>query len=401
MNLNRKLTCILMMMFAMVLLSGCCLKQEWKEATCEEPKTCVKCGKTEGEELGHEWEKATCEEPKTCERCGETKGKPLGHEWEEATCEAPKTCKRCKKTEGDPLPHEWISATLDAPKTCANCGATEGDPIKVTQYTLKERTGRNWENVHFYNDSMVCASKEGDSVVAGFYDLDGNELNTIEVPFIKNYWSWGYTMPMTLPEGNKVGFQVFSFDYNDNGLLEVFDTRGNKLGAIDTYYYLDEGYISARTCEDSRYLAEVRSFDEKPVWYLDMKELKLVDADTEEHALLNLTYVDDYDKDRFGYCEKLIGENVSGYFVANKDKTQWGFADEDFNEIAMYKDASYFTASGFALVTQDGRNYDLINSDFEVVAEGIAQGDGASVQDSDCNVVRVRDGKETTILIIE
>ncbi len=330
MNINRKLTCIIMMMFTMVLLSGCCLKHEWEEATCEDPKTCVKCGKTEGESLGHDWEKATCEEPKTCERCGETKGKPLGHEWEEATCAAPKTCKRCKKTEGDPLPHEWMSATLDAPKTCINCGATEGDPIKVTQYTIKEHTGQNWENVHYYNDTIVCASKVGDSVKAGFYDLDGNELKMLEIPFVKNYWSWGYTMPMTLEEGNKVGFQVVSFDLNDNGVFEIYDTRGNKLTDLDIHYYFDQGYISARTCEDSRYLAEVRSTNEKPVWYLDMKNMELIDANDEEHPLLNPTYAE-YDSSRFGWCEKLVGDNVHGYLVANKDETEWCFVDEDFN----------------------------------------------------------------------
>ena len=389
----------MMMLLTMVVLTGCCLKHEWEEATCEDPKTCVKCGKTEGEALGHEWEKATCEEPKTCERCGETKGEPLGHEWIEASCEAPKTCKRCKKTEGEALPHEWKSATLDAPKTCINCGATEGDPIKVTQYTLMERTGRNWENVHFYNDSMVCASKEGDEIVAGFYDLDGNEIKTIEVPFIKNYWSWGYTMPRTSEEGNRVGFQVVSFDLNDDGLFEIYDTRGNKLSELNTNYYLDRGYISARTCDDPRYLAEVRSFDEEPVWYLDTKEMKLIDAAEEEHPMYNPTYTE-YDESKFAYCEKLVGD-AHGYFVESKDETQWGFVDENFNEIAMYKDASYFTGSGFALVTEDGRNYDLINSDFEVVAEGIVQGDGASVQDEDCNVIRVRDGEGTIILVVE
>lgn len=40
------------------------MSHEWKEATCAEPKTCAKCGETEGEALGHTWVEATCEEPK-------------------------------------------------------------------------------------------------------------------------------------------------------------------------------------------------------------------------------------------------------------------------------------------------------------------------------------------------
>lgn len=41
-----------------LLLAGCSCKHEWKEATCTEPKTCTKCGETEGDALGHtpgEW----------------------------------------------------------------------------------------------------------------------------------------------------------------------------------------------------------------------------------------------------------------------------------------------------------------------------------------------------------
>lgn len=39
-------------------LYGCGCKHEWQDATCTEPKTCSKCGETEGEALGHtpgEW----------------------------------------------------------------------------------------------------------------------------------------------------------------------------------------------------------------------------------------------------------------------------------------------------------------------------------------------------------
>lgn len=65
-----------------------CPHSEWKDATCTEPKTCVKCGKTEGAALGHDWKDATCTEPKTCQRCGETEGDALGHkpgEWSSST----------------------------------------------------------------------------------------------------------------------------------------------------------------------------------------------------------------------------------------------------------------------------------------------------------------------------
>ena len=49
-----------------------------KEATCTEPKTCVYCGMTEGEPLGHDWKAATINYPKTCVRCGKTEGEAYG-----------------------------------------------------------------------------------------------------------------------------------------------------------------------------------------------------------------------------------------------------------------------------------------------------------------------------------
>ena len=57
----------------------CAFGHEWQEATCTEPKTCSKCGETEGQALGHKWINATCTEPKTCEVCGTTDGDALGH----------------------------------------------------------------------------------------------------------------------------------------------------------------------------------------------------------------------------------------------------------------------------------------------------------------------------------
>lgn len=65
-----------------------CTQHEWVEATCTEPKTCSKCGETEGEALGHDWIEASCASPKTCSRCGETEGETLAHtpgEWEVVT----------------------------------------------------------------------------------------------------------------------------------------------------------------------------------------------------------------------------------------------------------------------------------------------------------------------------
>ena len=44
---------------ALIVLTGCGHEHEWTKATCTEPKTCTKCGETEGEALGHRWKEAT------------------------------------------------------------------------------------------------------------------------------------------------------------------------------------------------------------------------------------------------------------------------------------------------------------------------------------------------------
>ena len=153
----------------------------WKVATCDAPKTCTKCGATEGEALGHNWQDATCTKPKTCTRCKLTDGEALGHDfiynggtktenshmlycsrcstrraethkmvnnkctvcgyekvttpqtcshnWKAATCDAPKTCTKCGATEGETLGHNWQDATCTKPKTCTRCKLTDGEAL--------------------------------------------------------------------------------------------------------------------------------------------------------------------------------------------------------------------------------------------------------------------------------
>ena len=75
----KKLLAVAALLAIVLALSACCLKHEWVEATCTEPRTCAKCGKTEGEALGHTFAEATCTEPATCTVCGATEGEALGH----------------------------------------------------------------------------------------------------------------------------------------------------------------------------------------------------------------------------------------------------------------------------------------------------------------------------------
>ena len=51
------------------------------------------------------------------------------HSWKDATCDAPMTCEKCGKTKGEVLQHEWVEATCKEAKHCMLCGLTDGDPL--------------------------------------------------------------------------------------------------------------------------------------------------------------------------------------------------------------------------------------------------------------------------------
>ncbi len=168
----KKLVCILLVVVAVFALTGCCISHQWQEATCTEPKTCAKCGKTEGEALGHTWVDATCTEPKTCSVCGETEGEPLGHEWIDATCTEPKTCSVCGETEGEPLGHDWADATCTEPKTCEVCAETQGDPL-----------GHAWADATCTapKTCKVCGETEGEPLGHDWADATCTEPKTCKV----------------------------------------------------------------------------------------------------------------------------------------------------------------------------------------------------------------------------
>ncbi len=108
----RKFYTTLLCFTAALLLSGCCISHKWMPANCEAPKTCEKCGETEGEPLGHSMAEAACEMPETCTLCGITQGEALGHDWQEAACEAAEICRVCNKQTGTAAGHKLHGGEL-------------------------------------------------------------------------------------------------------------------------------------------------------------------------------------------------------------------------------------------------------------------------------------------------
>ena len=208
----KKLLILLLALSIAVTLGACCLRHEWTEATCTEPKTCAKCGKTEGEALGHEWTEATCAEPKTCTVCGATEGGLAEHTWTEATCTEPKTCTVCGATEGDLAEHTWTEATCTEPKTCTVCGATEGG---LAEHTWTEATCTEPKTC------TVCGATEGEALghTAGKPDCTENAVcsvcgETVESAIGHNWTEATFDAPKTCAEcGASEGDVLSPFSY--------------------------------------------------------------------------------------------------------------------------------------------------------------------------------------------
>ena len=131
-----------LILFLCLSLSGCQCEHEWKDANCEDPKTCRLCGETQGDPLDHIWSEISCAAPVTCHDCGKTRGEALPHTWVEASCTEPKSCQECGATEGEALGHsfgEWKESIPDLEpvrqeqiRTCSVCEYIEEQEAYLT-----------------------------------------------------------------------------------------------------------------------------------------------------------------------------------------------------------------------------------------------------------------------------
>ncbi len=220
------------------IFSGCCLSHEWQEATCEAPRTCARCGKTEGSILAHDWQEATCTAPKTCKDCGTTDGEPLEHDVLITHMYARSydgVCKTCNQSLSETVTEEiWREM---APEVIL--GEWYAALLKRNEkyYLVKEGGGMYIDfhadgSVHWIIDSvedrydetgtwtfndLVIASQDGTVIFA--YDVnmpDGKYLFSIQAQEIGNYDNIkdvtilpGFTL-FCQPNGTQMPFTIYT-----------------------------------------------------------------------------------------------------------------------------------------------------------------------------------------------
>lgn len=216
------------------LVAGYFFVHIWKDATCEEPKTCSICGKTEGKALGHKWQDPTCEEAKTCKNCGETEGSALGHDWEPATCVTAKTCRTCGAVEGSIGGHTWVEATCLDPKYCSTCGETEGKAL-----------GHSWKEATYTEPKTCTRCGETEGEPKGYMEYVSGEFQRFKWGS-SNTSSYVFTKPINNVKSFTLYFKP-TFNYNawvDDWKLLYQDTSGtwHEYGAftLDTTDYEHE-----------------------------------------------------------------------------------------------------------------------------------------------------------------
>lgn len=224
----------------MLMFGGCCLKHEWVEATCTAPKSCIKCGKTEGEALPHQWTEATCSAPKTCSVCGLTEGEKLPHTWADATCYEPKTCTVCGVTEGEPAGHMLSVADYQNPATCLICGETVGEKLQpdfeIHNITVNMKPGETYSyttRTKRFEDYLTI----GELAVTEYVIFDSDEENGL-------YAQDGY-------EWHQVTFEMTFFDTNarKKGIMTAWNLEDyyNVAGLHETIVYHPENDVDTYT----------------------------------------------------------------------------------------------------------------------------------------------------------
>lgn len=314
------------------------------------------------------------------------------HQWIEATCIEPKTCSKCGTTEGDPLGHDFAPATVDSPKKCKICGFEEGEKIRITEVNMPDDS---WWDYDYTNDAILNC-KYTDEVDGGclhyyYYDFDLNPVYDGYLVFpdsIGKYHSCIFDLSQGLfywltMDVNKAFLEVYKV--NKNGFEQIYRSE------VPGSYQNNDNLAYSIILESKKY--HMASFMGYTFVY-DIENNRLCsEEDIKDEEVIK------YDKTLYSHFIKV--SQIDGYFVGSKDGSSWGYLDKDGNEIAMYADATNFNYNGYALISEDGTTYSIIDKDFNIVGDGLFKGAGAYLtqEKSNCFFVVQADGTSTLVKI--
>lgn len=220
---------------------GEALGHSWVDATCTEAKKCSVCGETEGDPLGHDAPGLSCTDAAICNRCNE-EIEALGHDWIEATCIVPKTCDRCGLTEGSALGHEEGEPKRENEKN-ATC-TTEGqydEAIYCSVCGIELSRETKTEEALGHTTAHGTCSRCGEYIVEPivFSGSGDKVISDIEVP-------QGIYKVVMSNRGSS-NFIVHAYQSNGNRLSSLANEIGNYDGSIFLADNIDGGILEVKS----------------------------------------------------------------------------------------------------------------------------------------------------------
>lgn len=179
-------------------LTGCGCQHQWEEANCTQPKTCVKCGQTEGEPLTHQVSEWTEQTPSTCTEAGMETG----------------VCTMCGQTVeqelplADHTPGEWqvkTEPTASAPgvrvKTCTVCGAeVEEETFTMTPEEMRAAfvsTCQSYSYEEIARNPDSCLGKPAKLQGEVIQSMPEGDSYTLRVNITPGKYYWSDTILVT------------------------------------------------------------------------------------------------------------------------------------------------------------------------------------------------------------
>ena len=165
-NCTRAQTAVIIRSFVLNLISDC--SHDWEQPSCTTGGQCNLCGLYNRQALGHTVGDRVCTEPAECSVCHEIV-EGVEHKYAPADCLSPKTCKKCGHTDGDPLGHTVTNGY------CTRC-KTENftDAHQQLLYHLR-KDGKKEGNIRYFENPNVADTGKMKDQLYVVYAVDNDD----------------------------------------------------------------------------------------------------------------------------------------------------------------------------------------------------------------------------------